>query len=508
MIPQTLRESIELLEKRSDLARVRDEVSPRFEIATMLDLAVKRNGPALLFENVKGHEMPLLGNLFGTRDRLAALLGVETLDDLSARVESLLAMFDPSGPKSFLDKLKMLPKLKEIGDMMPTYVRSGPCQEKVWDTVDLSRLPVLFHWPRDGGPFITMGLTFTKNPKSGVLNCGLYRLQVYGPRETGMHWQRHKGGADHAREAREKKTGDWNQAARDPDTAPMSPGAEDRLPAAVAIGCPPVETFCGALPAPPDINEMMIAGAIRGEPVRMVECRTIPGLHVPAEAEIVLEGWVDPFHTRTEGPFGDHTGYYSPAEPFPVFHVEHITTRRDPVYLATVVGRPVMEDAWWGEALIRFSLPIMKRQFPEIVDVDLPPWGVFHNMMILSIRKAFPGHARKVMHGLWGLGQAMFTKVILVVDHDVDVHDYRDVAFRALASIDPKRDFEMAMGPLDQLDHAGMYSSYGGKVGIDATTKWPEEGLNRPWPEIINPDPAALARMEALWSKIARNGGK
>jgi len=502
MIPRDLRQAISLLESRNDLVRVRDQVSTRFEIAHLLDLAVKREGPAFLFESVEGHTMPVLGNLFGTRERLAALLGVDTIDDLAHRVEALLAAFDPSGPKSFLDKLKMLPKLKEISDLMPKYGKGGPCQEETGTEPDLTRFPALFHWPQDAGPFITMGLTFTRNPKSGVLNCGLYRLQVYGPRQTGMHWQRHKGGADHAREAREKKTGDWRKASRDPDAVSAVAEESERLPVAVAIGCPPVETFCGALPAPPDINEMMIAGAIRGEPVRMTECQTIPGLHVPAESEIVLEGWVDPFRTHIEGPFGDHTGYYSPAEPFPVFHVEHITTRRDPIYLATVVGRPVMEDAWWGDALIRFSLPILKKQFPEIVAIDLPPWGVFHNLMIVSIRKAFPGHARKVIHGLWGMGQAMFTKVILVVDHDVDVHDYRDVAFRALASIDPKRDFEMAMGPLDQLDHAGMYPSYGGKVGIDATTKWPDEGVVRPWPDIIEYDPAALQRAEQLWSAI------
>ncbi len=529
--PRNLREAIEQLESQNDLRRVRKAVSPRYEAACLLEMAVKRAGPALLFENIEGNSMPVLGNLFGTRARLAAMLGVGEIDELPRRLEALLAAFDPSGPKSFLDKLRMLPRLKEIADMMPKDVSNAPCQEVDWEAPDLTRLPVLTHWPRDGGPFITMGLAFTQNPNSGVLNCGLYRMQVYGPRETGMHWQRHKGGADHARAARERAlkeqatnsnpAADWMQAARDPQapeqmardpqTNPDASAAAQlpsalppaaRLPVAVAIGCPPVETFCGALPAPPDVNEMMIAGFIRGEPVRMAECRTIPGLRVPAEAEIVLEGYVDPFEARVEGPFGDHTGYYSPAEPFPVFHVEHITTRRDPVYLATVVGQPVMEDAWWGEAIVRLTLPVLKRQFPEIVDMHLPPWGVMHNLMIVSIRKAFPGHARKVMHGLWGLGQAMFTKVIVVVDHDVDVCDYADVCFRALASIDPRRDFEIVMGPLDQLDHAGQYSCYGGKVGIDATTKWPEEGLLRPWPEILHHTPETLKKAEILWNDI------
>ncbi len=432
--PRNLRETIALLESRHELARVRDRVSPRLEIAALLDLAIKRGGPALLFENIEGHSMPFLGNAFGTRERLATLLGVGAIEELRDRVETLLAAFDPSGPKSFLDKLKLLPKLKELNDMAPRYVSSAPCQEVVWEAPDLTRLPALLHWPGDGGPFITLGLTFTRHPVTGALNCGLYRLQVYGPRETGMHWQRHKGGADHAREARERATSDWFAAARDPEpgsssAAAPSPAAarEGRLPAAVAIGCPPVETFCGALPAPPDVNEMIAAGAIRGEPARMAECQTLPGLHVPAEAEIVLEGYVDTFASRVEGPFGDHTGYYSPAEPFPVFHVEHMTTRREPVYWGTLVGRPVMEDAWWGEALMTLTFPILRRQFPEIVAMNLPPWGVFHNFMIVSIKKAYPGHARKIMNAMWGFGQAMFRKVFLLVDHDVDVTDYAEV---------------------------------------------------------------------------------
>lgn len=501
--PASLRDAIAILERRGELVRVREELSPRFEIPHLIDLAMKREGPTLYFEKVRGSTIPLVANLFGTPARVAAMLGVEKIADLESRVEDLLAAFDPAGPKSFLDKLKMLPKLKEIGDMMPKYVSKAPCQEVVWDDPNLDKLPVLFHWPKDGGPFITLGLTFTRNPKNGVLNCGLYRLQKYGPRELGMHWQKHKGGADHTREAREKVTGDWESAAREvaPGAAPTADKSR-RLPVAIALGCGPVETFCGAMPAPPDINEMMIAGAIRGEPTEMVECKTIPGLHVPATAEIVLEGWIDPFETRVEGPFGDHTGYYSPAEPFPVFHLECVTSRRDPLYTATLVGKPIMEDAWWGEALLRFTFPIMKKQFPEIVDVHLPPWGVFHNLMIISIRKAFPGHARKVMHGIWGLGQAMFTKIIIIVDHDVDPKDYADVCFRACASIDPKRDFEIATGPLDQLDHAGMYSCYGGKVGIDATTKWPEEGLTRPWPDIIKHDPAAMQKAEELYRKL------
>jgi len=507
-----LREAIRGLEARRELLRVKEPLSPRFEITCFLDRLVKTGGPAALFENVEGHTLPVLGNLFGTRERTAHLLGVERLEDLTRRLEEFLSVLDAGGPKSLLDKMKLLPKLKEIADMMPVFVKRAPCQEVVWDEADLRRLPILTHWPLDGGPFITFGVTFTRNPINQVLNAGLYRQQLYGPRALGMHWQRHKGGAEHERLARELRTGDWAEAARTPPAvaeagrplpeARPDPRAGGRLPVALAIGCDPVVTLCGAMPAPPDVNEMMIAGAIRGRPVEMVACQTHSDLHVPAEAEIVIEGWVDPFEISLEGPFGDHTGYYSPKEPFPVFHVERVTTRRDPIYLTTIVGRPIMEDAWLGEAIVRFTLPILKRQFPEIVDVEFPPWGVFHNLMVVSIRKAYPGQARKVMHGLWGLGQAMFTKTIIVVDHDVNTRDYAEVCFRACASLEPLRDLEIVRGPLDQLDHAGERPCYGGKLGIDATTKWPEEGLHRPWPPIITPDPAAAARVEAVLIKL------
>ena len=512
MIYANLPETIRGLESGGELLRVASSISTKYEITCFLDRLAKSGGPAVLFENVQGHTMPVLGNLFGTASRTAHLLGVEKIDDLSLRLEDLLSILDSAGPKSLLEKMKLLPKLKEISDMMPAFVKKAPCQEVVWEEPDLAKLPILRHWPLDGGAFITFGVTFTRNPVNQVMNAGLYRQQVYGPRTLGMHWQKHKGGADHERLARERRLEDWTEAARTPKPTGVAgvtdPKAEpharagERMDVALAIGCDPIVSFCGAVPAPPDVNEMMIAGLIRAKPVEMVECQTIPGLHVPAEAEIILEGYIDPFETHMEGPFGDHTGYYSPREPFPVFHVEHATTRRDPVYLTTIVGKPIMEDAWLGEAIIRFTMPIMKRQFPEIVDIDFPPWGVFHNLMVISIRKAYPGQARKVMHGIWGLGQAMFTKTILVVDHDVDVHDYREVCFRACASLEPLRDLEIVKGPLDQLDHAGMYSCYGGKLGIDATTKLPEEGLHRPWPPIIEPDAEAAARVETLWHDL------
>ncbi len=512
MIYPNLQDAIRGLEERGDLLRVTQPISHEYEITSFLDRLVKSDGPAVLFENVIGYDMPVLGNLYGTRDRCAHLLGVESIDELTKRLGDFLAIMDSGGPKSFLEKLKLLPKIKEVGDMMPKFVKHAPCQEVVWEKPDFGRIPVLRHWPLDGGPFISFGITFTRSPGHGVLNAGLYRQQVYTATTCGMHWQKHKGGADHTRMAREAALKNWGKAVESPEPTAWADRpiegsqphekAGERMPVAIAIGCDPVVNFCGAVPAPPDVNEMMIAGAIRGKPVEMVECKTIPGLHVPAEAEIVLEGYIDPFETAMEGPFGDHTGYYSPVEPFPVFHLECVTTRKNPIYLTTIVGKPIMEDAWLGEAIIQFTLPVMKKQFPEIVDVSLPPWGVFHNLMIISIKKSFPGHARKVMHGIWGLGQAMFTKTILVVDHDVDVHDYAEVAFRALASLEPLRDLEIVKGPLDQLDHAAMHSCYGGKIGIDGTTKLPDEGLLRPWPPIIEADAAAEARVDELWSQL------
>lgn len=481
---EDLRHFLRELETKGDLLRVREEVDPYLEITELLDRAVKEDGPALLFERVKGHPIPVAGNLLGAHRRMLLALGISSYEEIDRRIE---AFFDLKPPESVLDKIRMVPQLAELASYLPKTVRWGPCQQEVFPKgrFSLLELPVCTCWPQDGGPFITLPMVFTRDPSTGKRNCGMYRMQVYDETTTGMHWQIHKQGAHHAQTALERG---------------------QRLEVAVALGADPVTFFSATLPLPDEVDEMLLAGFLRKEAVQMVKCRTVD-LKVPAHAEIVLEGWVDPAERRREGPFGDHTGFYSLADDYPVFHVECLTRRKDPIYPHTIVGRPPMEDAFMGYAIERITLPLLKRQLPEVVDMHMPPQGVFHNLMLLSLDKRYPGHARKVMHAIWGLGQAMFTKVIVVVDADVNLHDYSEVAWRVLASIDPSRDLELALGPMDALEHASRYFAYGGKVGIDATTKWKGEGFHREWPPVIAMDPAVKARVGALW-KTLRAGTK
>jgi 4-hydroxy-3-polyprenylbenzoate decarboxylase len=378
----------------------------------------------------------------------------------------------------------MLPKLAELGSFMPKNVKDGPCKEVVHqgNDVNLFDFPILKCWPQDGGRFITFPLVFTRNPETGKRNVGMYRMQIYDERTTGMHWQTQKHGAEHFRRARAKNP-------------------EGRIPVSVAIGADPATTLGGILPIPPDLDEMMFSGFLRREPVELVRCET-NDLEVPANAEIVLEGYVNLNEMRTEGPFGDHTGFYSLEGEYPVFHVECVTHRKDPIYLATVVGRPPQEDFYMGYAIERVFLPLMKLTHAEIVDVSMPAEGIVHNLMIVSIRKSFPGHARKVMNAIWSLGQAMFTKVIVVVDHDVNVHDYREVVWKALCAIDPERDVQFTLGPVDTLDHAARMQDFGSKMGVDATRKWASEGFARPWPDEMVTDEKTKARVEAIWKSL------
>ena len=475
-----LRDFMKALEKDGDLLRVREEVDPRLEITEVLDRAVKEGGPAVLFEKVKGYSVPVLGNVMGTHRRMFKALGISSYDEVDQRIN---AFFDVKQPQGLLDKLKMLPQLAELASFMPKAVKSGPCKDVILKKgqFDLTRdLPVCTCWPEDGGPFITLPMVFTKDRLSGKRNCGMYRMQVYDAASTGMHWQVHKQGAKHAR-----------QALR----------AGEKIEVAVAIGSDPATYFCGAMPLPDDVDEMLLAGFIRKSAVEMVPCETVD-VEVPANSEFVLEGWVDPAELKREGPFGDHTGYYSLADDYPVFHVECVTRRKDPLYVHTIVGRPPMEDAFMGYAIERTTLPLLKRQMPEVTDMHMPAEGVFHNLMILAIDKQYPGHARKVMHAIWGLGQAMFTKVVIVVDRDVNVQDMSEVAWRVLANIDPGRDLELARGPADALEHASQYFAYGGKVGIDATRKWKGEGFDRDWPEVITMPGDVRAKMGALWENL------
>jgi 4-hydroxy-3-polyprenylbenzoate decarboxylase len=518
-----LREWIAALERAGELKRVRAEVDPVLEITEVTDRVSKSalgssrshrapGGPALLFENVKGHPgSQVLINQFGSARRMNMALGVESLDEIADRLRLFL---DVKSPQGFLDKIKMLPMLADMGKFFPRKVSSGPCKEVIKkDNFSLLDFPVLQCWPQDAGRFITLPCVITRDPRTGKRNVGMYRMQVYDARSTGMHWQRQKVAAEHYREALRTAAaagGSDTAAAAHVDIMARSSGgshlAEGTQPAgrmevAVAIGTDPALTFAAIVPAPPDVEEFLIAGFLRERPVELVQCETVD-LEVPASAEIILEGYVQLDELRTEGPFGDHTGFYSLADEYPVFHVTCITHRKNPIYATTIVGKPPMEDAWMGKAVERIFLPLMKLTIPELVDVNLPVEGVFHNLMIVSIRKSYPGHARKVMNAIWSLGQAMFTKCIVVVDEDVDVQDLRDVTLRVSNNIDPERDIQFTLGPVDSLDHAARLANFGSKMGIDATRKWTSEGFTRPWPDEIRMDAAMRERVTRRWKEF------
>ena len=474
-----LREFIRALEKNNELKRIPFEVDPYLEITEFADRSVKRGGPALLFERPKGSGVPLLINAFASMRRMEIALEVGSVQEVADRISEYLQMQMPQG---LIGKLKMLPKLAEMGSAFPKIVGEGACKEVIRkDGFSLSEFPILHCWPADGGRFITLPMVFSKNPETGKRNCGMYRMQVYDERTTGMHWQTHKQGAEHYRRL-------------------LAEGKQTRMDVAVAIGSDPAVMYSAILPLPPDLDEMMMAGFLRGKPVEMVKCETCD-LEVPANAEIVLEGYVTLGELRREGPFGDHTGYYSLEDDYPVFHVTCATHRKSPIYPSTIVGPPPMEDFYMGKAIERIFLPLMRLQLPEVRDISMPAEGVFHNLILVSIRKSYPLHARKVMHAIWGLGQAMFSKCIVVVDEDVDVQNVREVAWRALNNIDPQRDIEFVMGPIDSLDHASRLANFGSKMGIDATKKWPSEGFTRPWPDVIRMSPEVARRVDELWKR-------
>jgi 4-hydroxy-3-polyprenylbenzoate decarboxylase len=466
-----LRDWIARLEQEGELVEIDAEVDPYLEATEIVDRTVKAGGPALLFRNPKGSSHPLLINQFGTERRMCLAFGEPTLDAVARRLEDVLELQPPAG---LVEKVKGLGKLKRIADSVPKVVRSGPCQELVMEP-DLDRLPIQHCWPGDPAPFITLPAVITKDPRTGGRNVGMYRLQKIDARTTFMHWQIHKDGAS-----------DWR-------------GMGERLDVAVALGVDPVTAYSASAPLPKHIDELMLAGFLRGQAVELVKAKTVD-LEVPARAEIVLEGYIEKGELGLEGPYGDHTGYYSPQEPFPIFHLTCMTMRRDAIYPSIVVGVPPAEDAWLGKATERIFLPAIRMTVPEIVDYDLPVAGAFHNCVLVSIRKAFPGQARKVMHAIWGLGMLSLSKSVVVVDEHVDVHDYEQVFFHVCANVDPKRDVLLTEGPLDQLDHAAAAFCYGGKLGIDATHKWESEG-GRPWPERIVMTADVRELVDRRWSE-------
>ncbi|HEY7792111.1 MAG TPA: menaquinone biosynthesis decarboxylase [Vicinamibacterales bacterium] len=469
------------LGKRGELTRVSDPVSPDLEIAAVTDLASKSpgGGPALLFERPTGFDMPVATNVFGSMSRMCLALGVKQLDDVAAEIDELMT---PKMPSGLFGAIKMLPAVSRLADVMPKTVKDAPCQEVVRRDGTLDEIPILRCWPEDGGRYITLPLVFTKDPETGTRNIGTYRMQVYDGRTTGMHWQRHKGGAQHHRVAERRG---------------------ERLEVAVALSPEPLLTYAATAPMPEGLDELMLAGFLARRRIELVKCVSVD-LEVPASAHIVLEGYVEPGERRREGPFGDHTGFYSLADDFPVFHIQCITHRRKPTYLSTIVGIPPMEDYYLGKATERIFLPIIRKTLPEIVDMHFPAEGIFHNLVIISIDKRYPGHARKVMHACWGLGQLMFSKTIIIVDAGVNVQDEREVAWIVGTHMDPERDIQFTRGPVDDLENASDLPAYGSKMGIDATRKWPSEGFTREWPARIVTTEEAGKRATAIWERIRR----
>ncbi len=489
-----LREFIRALEAAGELVRVSEPVSPRLEITELTDRMSKApaaqilpgapgfltsGGKALLFEKPKGYAVPVAINLFGSLTRISLALGVAHPNAVAERISEMLELKPPQGLR---EKVALLPKLLEAANFPPRTVKSAPCQEFVLqgDEVDLARFPILTCWPGDGGPFITFPLVITREPGTERANTGIYRMQVFSRNETGMHWHVHKDGARHYEVARKRG---------------------ERLSVAVAIGADPATCYAASAPLPGGIDELLFAGFLRGKPVDLVKCKT-NDLLVPAAAELVLEGYVDPAEPlRPEGPFGDHTGYYSPVDEYPVFHVECVTHRRDSIYHATVVGKPPQEDYYLGYATTRIFLPLMRLMLPELVDICCPPEGVFHNCVIASIAKRYPGQARRVMAGLWGMGQMSFARSIIVVDEDISVEDLSAVAFQAFSNTDPSRDMMFFEGPTDVLDHAAPQPFFGSKVGIDATRKIAGESA-REWPEEIKMSDEVKRKLDDLWEKL------
>jgi len=470
-----LREFISFLERKGELVRIKTEVDPILEITEITDRVSKAFGPALLFETVKGSTFPAVTNLFGSYKRTAWGLGFDSFDE----IERVFPKFLPTIPTSLKEAIRLLFKIVQLGNLKPRIVKKAPCQEIILkEEVNLNILPVLKCWPQDGGRFITLPLVITKDPETRVQNVGMYRMQVYDPKTTGMHWHVHHDGAQIFTKSEKDKP----------------------FEIAVALGGEPSIIYSATAPVPYGFDETYLASFLNHRAVDLIKAVTVD-LNVPANAEFVIEGYAIHDEKKIEGPFGDHTGYYSLTDYYPVFHVTAITHRKDAIYPATIVGKPPMEDCYLGKATERLFLPIIKQIFPEIVDIDLPIEGVFHNCVIVSIKKSFPKHSQKILNAFWSIGQMMFSKFIIVVDDDVDIHNYSEVAWKVFNNVDPMRDTLIVEGPLDVLDHSSPNPYFGHKMGIDATRKWPEEGHPRQWPEEIRMTEEIIHLVNEKWER-------
>ncbi|MTI65980.1 MAG: menaquinone biosynthesis decarboxylase [Firmicutes bacterium] len=463
------------LREKNELDEIDIEVDSNLEITEITDRVCKNYGKALLFKNVKNSPYPVLINTLGSYERLNMSLEVENLDDIA---DTIMDFMDITNYTTLINKIKSVPKLTRLAKVFPKKVKNAPCQEIV-EKPDLDKLPILKCWPQDGGRYITLPLVITKDPETNQQNMGMYRLQVYDKKTTGMHWHLHKDGREIYEKYRKKGK---------------------RMPVSVVLGCDPATIYASTAPLPKMIDEMIFAGFLRKKPLNTVKCIT-NDIYVPANAEFVLEGYVDLDEMRLEGPFGDHTGYYSQADMYPVFHIEKITRKKNPIYPTTIVGKPPMEDCYLGKATERIFLPLIKLQCPEIIDMNFPLEGVFHNCVIVSIKKSYPKHAHKIMNAIWGLGQMMYTKMIIVVDENVSPHDLSTVAWKVFNNIDAKRDLVISEGPLDALDHASNTAFFGHRLGIDATKKWASEGHTRDWPDDIEMTKEIKDLVDKRWNE-------
>jgi 4-hydroxy-3-polyprenylbenzoate decarboxylase len=488
MTLDTLSEFIAAIDGIGELHRITQPVRVHLELTEIADRVSKQpnGGKALLFEHVilrdgTRSQFPVAINLFGSMRRMSMALGVDDMDAIGARITQLL---DLKVPEGFLGKLSLLPRLMEVSKFPPRIKSGTPaCQEVVWrgDEIDLDKIPVLTCWPDDGGPYVTMTMVISKDPVRGIRNVGMYRVQQLDKRSVAMHWQRHKTGAEHMRLMAERG---------------------EKMPVCIVVGADPASMYSASAPLPPNIDEFLFAGFLRKDPVRLAKAVSCD-LEVPADAEFVIEGYIDPAEALViEGPFGDHTGFYSEADLYPKVHVTAVTMRKQAVYATTIVGRPPMEDFYLGHATERIFLPLLKLTTPEVVDYHMPAEGGFHNLVFVSIDKKYPGHADKVMHALWGQGLMSLAKVLVVVDKEVNVRNPVEAWWVALNNMDPERDVRFTMGPVDVLDHASRAFTYGSKMGIDATRKWPEEGFTRAWPKVIHMDEATKRRVDAMWPTL------